>query len=116
MMNQKGFTLVERITVLLLIAILGGLAVMKYGSLENTASERVGEQIIQQMTTEALDGWVKAKFVGWIDDEQCFALENYSWADFSGGGAGGILKIKGHPINVKRVPSTDSTPAVWRKQ
>ena len=115
-MNEKGFTVVEIIAVLLLIAILGGLAVMKYGSLEDTASERVGQQIIQQMTTEALDGWVKAKFVGWIDDEQCFALENYSWADFSGGASGGVLKIKGHPINVKRVPSTTSEPASWRKE
>lgn len=117
-MNQKGFTIIELIAVLLLTAILFSIAISKFDLLGKTATDIVGEQIVQQMTTEALDGWTKAKFSneGWIDDIQCFKLENYSRFKFQGTVNGGVVTVEsGGTVNIKRSPSTNESPAKWSR-
>jgi len=118
MNNQKGFTMVELIAVLLLTGILFTIAFTKYDMLGKNATDVVGEQVVQQMTSEALDGWTKAKFSneGWVDDATCFALENYSSFKFQGGISGGVLTVGGGgEVKIKRSPSTIETPAKWAR-
>lgn len=115
--NQDGFTLVEIIAVLILLSILASVAYTKFDFLGKTASERMADMIVQQMTTEALDGWTKAKFnEGWVDDAACFALESYTTFKFQGGISGGNLYIEGGDVvAIKRIPSTNETPAKWSR-
>jgi len=117
-MNEKGFTMIELIAVLLLTGILFTIAFTKFDFLGKNALDVVGEQVVQQMSTEALDGWTKAKFSneGWVDDSTCFAFENYSSFKFQGGISGGTLSVGGGgTVAVKRSPSTSETPAKWSR-
>lgn len=114
--NEKGFTLIEIICVMILIGVISGLAVVKFNLLGETASEKVAGQVITQMNTEAMDGWTKCKFTLWVDDEQCWALENYSGFTFNGNRSGGELVFNGYKVGVKRNPSTSISPATWERR
>lgn len=116
--NQNGFTLVEIIAVLILLSVISAVAFVKFDFLTKSASDRMADQIVQQMTTEALDGWTKVKFSsdGWSDDEKCFALEKYSSFKFEGGISGGTLFVEGgEKVLIKRSPSNNETPAKWSR-
>jgi prepilin-type N-terminal cleavage/methylation domain-containing protein len=39
--NQKGFTLIELISVMIILGVMGSVAIRKYDNLTNTANERV---------------------------------------------------------------------------
>ena len=53
-MNNKGYTLVELLAVIVIIALLGGIATISYISYQNTSAERVFETYMDSMHESAI--------------------------------------------------------------
>jgi prepilin-type N-terminal cleavage/methylation domain-containing protein len=112
--NECGFTLVEIIAVLLLIAIIGAIAYSRYDALGPSAADRVAGMFISDMNMEALNGWTQSKFTaeGWVSDENILKHENYSNFPLHNN----YLTIKQYQIKVRRIPSEFDKPARWEKE
>jgi prepilin-type N-terminal cleavage/methylation domain-containing protein len=111
--NERGFTLVEIIAVLLLIAIVGAIAYSRYDALGPSAADKVAGMFISDMNMEALNGWTIAKFAeGWVSDENILKHENYSNFPLHDNS----LQIRSYSIKVRRTPSEFDKPARWEKE
>lgn len=125
--NEKGFTLVEIIAVLILMGILAAVAVPRYIDLTSNAETRAIEAAIAELNGRENMNWanVKLSTAGWTTDAATFALllpeidgtngdlgTSYSWT--SGPLiTGGTLEFKSTSQNLTRDPSTTESPGFW---
>jgi prepilin-type N-terminal cleavage/methylation domain-containing protein len=114
MRNQRGFTLIEIIGVLLIISIIAGVALKMSGKLENTAVNSTAEYELASINRLAMSYWANHRLSGAeFSDDTIRAVELASTPNLSPGGEG--LIVNGTTFKVVRVPSTINTPPEWRK-
>lgn len=120
MLNQKGFTLVEIIAVLVIMSILAAAGMIKMESLSDSAGKQTLNHAIRELTSKESLTWamVKVSEEGWVSDETLFSKintnlgEGYSW---SSGPVltGGTLRMQSSAITMARTPSTTSSAGKW---
>ncbi len=114
--NHSGFTLIEIMSVMVIISVLAGVGVQKFDEISDTAIARVLEHSISELNSRELLSWALVKFSdqGWVSDEALFAQldknlgEGYQW----GSGPttiGGTLLMRSASITLVRTPSTVSS-------
>jgi len=114
-MSQKGFTLVEIIGVLLIISIVSGVAIVKFGGNLNDSAERVSAEFeLTDINRSAKTIWAIHKMNSpEFSDDAVRAIEIASSTKLTPDGAS--LVINGAHFPVHRTPSTSTTPPEWRK-
>jgi prepilin-type N-terminal cleavage/methylation domain-containing protein len=121
MLNQKGFTLIEIIAVLVIMSILAAAGMQKMESLSDSASKQTLNHAVRELNSKEALTWalVKVSEEGWVSDEALFTKintnlgEGYSWSS----GlvlTGGTLRMRSSAVTMARTPSTISTAGIWK--
>ena len=74
-LNQKGFTLIELIAVLLILSVLFSITIRKFDLLSDTASQSALLEGVKELNTRETLEWTKLKLSnsGWTSDADVFA-------------------------------------------
>jgi prepilin-type N-terminal cleavage/methylation domain-containing protein len=118
--NHNGFTLVEIIAVLTILAILASLSIPRFIDLSANASQKVLKTVVTELNSREKLVWaqIKTSQIGWIDDETLFSQidtnlgTDYKWspkAEIDGG----ILHFKDLMIKLQRISSTATSAGRW---
>jgi prepilin-type N-terminal cleavage/methylation domain-containing protein len=121
MRDQRGFTLVEIIAVLILLGILAAVAVPRYMDLTANAETRAIEAGVAELNGRENMTWanIKLSTAGWVSDAAVFTAMNtdlgtdYTWS-VAATAAGGTLQFGSATLALTRTASTTTSPAVWR--
>ena len=60
-LNQKGFTLIELISIMIILGVLGSVAIKKYENLTNTARERILATAVKELNVQESLIWANMK-------------------------------------------------------
>ena len=73
--NQKGFTLIEMISIMIILGVLGSVGIKKYDNFTHTASDRVLATAIHELNTREKLIWVDMKISidGYTNDADVYA-------------------------------------------
>ncbi len=119
--NQKGFTLIELISIMIILGVLGSVAVKKYDNLTNTASERVVVAAVKELNVRESLIWTNMKISsdGYTNDTDVYAALNTdigSRVKWNPGHTidGGTLHIESQSIVLNRNHSTNSGAGKWQ--
>ena len=119
--NQKGYTLLEVMAVVVILGVLVSIAVYRYDRLSDAAEKQSLAIGIRELNIRETMTWARLKIsiAGWPGDDHVFKSlqtdlgEDYSW-DSTPAKEGGLLRFKSNAANLSRVPSTIRSPAVWK--
>ena len=121
--NDKGFTLVEIIAVLVILGILASVAVPRYVDLENNAKQKAIDTVVSEINARESLTWANHKISasGFVDDGTIFGEINfdfdpsYTWNSGNPTVSSEILNFKGESFSLSRNASSYLDPAVWRR-
>lgn len=121
--DQRGFTLVEIIAVLILLGILAAVAVPRYMDLTTNAETRALQAGVAELNGRENMTWanIKLSTAGWGSDGAVYTAvdkdlgTDYTW-DAGPLVTGGTLQYQtdGATQVLVRTASTTTTPGVWR--
>lgn len=119
--NQKGFTLIELVAVMVIIGVMGSVAVKKIDFISGTATNRVLLEGVKELNIRESLTWtnIKLSSAGWTDDAQVFsALDTNLGSDFvwTAGptASGGTLSFRSESIALNRTASTALSIGTWQ--
>jgi len=119
--NQKGFTLIELISVLVIMGVMGSVTVKKFDFITDTASERALIVAVKELNIRESLVWSKLKISneGYTTDEDLFsALDKDLGAKFKWNPGptidGGTLHCESQSIVLNRTHSTTSAAGKWQ--
>lgn len=118
--NNKGFTLVEVMSVIVIMSVMLSVGIKKLDLLSDTASDRVLETAIRELNTRETLVWTEIKLSdsGWTNDADVFAVmdtdlgSEINWAA-APGIAGGTLRFKSRSMVLTRTASTTASVGRW---
>jgi len=120
--NNKGFTLVEIIAVLVILGILAVIAVPRYIDLASNAKQKALAKGISDLTDREILTWSDQKIStsGYVSDAKVFgAIDHTLGPDFKWNPGdpklnGGALNFRGESFTLSRTASTKLQPPVWK--
>ncbi len=117
--NQKGFTLIEVISVLIIMGVMASVAVKKFDLLSDNASLAIINSALRELKARESVTWFDIKVSGYTND-----LDVYNAVDKTMGLgikwdpgpniSGGTLNLKSVSVNLTRIPSTVNSPGTWK--
>ena len=119
--NSSGFTLVEIICVLAMLAVLAAIAVPRMVDLEANASMKALLSSVAELNSRESLTWslVKLSEAGWVDDASLFLQVNtnlgsaYRWGPAAAVG-GGTVHFKGQSLSLEREASSSIKAGKWK--
>lgn len=122
-MNQKGFTLIELISVMIIMGVVASVSIQKFDFVSNTAGEKALHLGIKELNVRESLTWsnVKISTDGYTNDEELWPLVaadldlggKYRWAPGPDKDAGGTLHFESNSITLSRQPSTTISAGRW---
>ena len=120
--NQKGFTLIEVMCVIVILGVLTSTTIHKYGLLTDTAEINSLTAGIRELNIRESLTWIQLKLdkAGWPGDVKIFNEvdknlgSGYRWDPKPPPITGSALHFKTQSASLSRTPSTIGSPAVWR--
>ncbi len=119
-LNQKGFTLIELISIMIILGVLGSVVIQKFELLSDTAGARALTTGVKELNVRESMVWTNMKIssVGYTADEDVFAIVDknlgakYKWnpdptID------GGTLHFENQSIGLTRAYSNSTSAARW---
>ena len=106
--NEKGFTLIEMIGVLLIMSIVFGIAITKHMNSSESAKLVAIKIIVSELTNLEKRAWLNQKMDGWSEDQIVFENLQDQLEDglnINGG------TLKGYELI--RHPSNEKAPGYW---
>jgi prepilin-type N-terminal cleavage/methylation domain-containing protein len=119
--NQAGFTLIELISVIVIIGVMASVGVKKIDLIGGTATDRAMQEAVKELNIRESLTWtnIKLSSAGWADDAQLFAVmdtdlgSDCKWT--AGPNAlGGTLSFRNKSIVLNRTASTTSSIGSWQ--
>lgn len=118
--TYSGFTLVEVIAALAIIAIIASLSLPRFINLDGNAKQKALHTALSELNAREKLIWSKIKLSnqGWINDDTLFSEldtdfgPNYKWAPIAST-AGGHLHYQDQNLKLNRSPSTSISPGNW---
>jgi prepilin-type N-terminal cleavage/methylation domain-containing protein len=119
--NQKGFTLIEMISIMIILGVLGSVAIKKYDNLTHTASERILATAVHELNIREKLIWVDMKISsdGYTNDADVYAAlqtnvgSRLKWNPGPNIG-GGTLHCESASCILTRTPSSITAAAKWQ--
>ncbi len=119
--NQTGFTLLEMMSILVILGMVFSLTIHRFNILSDTAYQKALQAGIQELNIRETLIWYdfKISIDGWVNDEEVFnRLDThlggkYRW-DPTVDELGGSLHFGPSSANLVRTPSTPKKAAFWR--
>jgi prepilin-type N-terminal cleavage/methylation domain-containing protein len=119
-LNQKGFTLIELISIMIILGVLGSVAIKKYDNLTDTANERVLATAVKELNVRESLIWSNMKISsdGYTNDADVYTALNTNFGSklrWNPGPniGGGTLHCESASCVLTRTPSTNTTAAKW---
>jgi prepilin-type N-terminal cleavage/methylation domain-containing protein len=122
--NDKGFTLIEIIAVLIILSVLAAVVVPRYVELEEGARLRAVDAAISEINARESLTWADHKIStsGFVSDAKIFGEidygidPNYTWNSGDPTLPGGTLDFKKESFTLSRTASSFLKPAVWNRK
>lgn len=119
--NQKGFTLVEILAVLVILGIIVGIAAVKFVRVDDGASNVALKSGVSELNSREHLVWINAKMSEYNNDSDVFDVVDYDLgSDYSWSTGplrdGGTLVFNGVSKTLVRTPSTADTQAIWEME
>jgi prepilin-type N-terminal cleavage/methylation domain-containing protein len=119
--DQKGFTLIELISVMIILGVMASVSVKKLDLLSGSATDRVLHEGVKELNVRESLIWtdIKLSSANWANDAEVFSRmdtdlgPDFNWA-VGPNAAGGILSFRNQSIALTRMPSTTSSAAEWK--
>ena len=119
-LNQKGFTLIELISVMIIMGVVASVSIQKFDILSETASQQALYLGIKELNIRESLTWTDLKIsnTGYTNDDDLYPLidtdlgAGYKWNP-GPSISGGTLHFKAHSKTLTRVPSTEKSAAKW---
>jgi prepilin-type N-terminal cleavage/methylation domain-containing protein len=119
--NQKGFTLIELISVMIIMGVMSSVAVKKVDFMTDTASSKALVIAVKELNVRESLVWSNTKISddGYTTDADVFAAVDkdlgakFKWNPGPAIG-GGTLHCESQFIVLNRIPSTYSAAAKWQ--
>jgi prepilin-type N-terminal cleavage/methylation domain-containing protein len=118
MKNQKGFTLIELIAVMIILGIITTFGVAKFIRVDHTAELRALEMGLMEINTREKLVWTNLKIssTSHSDEEMDTAviekvdlnMTDYVWS-------GTTLSFGSASFSLERIPAIGKHPGIWRK-
>lgn len=119
--NQQGFTLIELISIMIILGVLGSVAVRKYDNLTNTASERILAVAVKELNIRESLIWTDRKIStdGYTNDADIYAALDTNVGSrlrWNPGPTirGGTLHSESASVDLTRTPSSITAMAKWQ--
>ena len=120
MPNSKGFTLLEMMSVLVIMGVMFSVTIKKFDILSDNASLTALKVGIRELNTRETLVWTNMKLsdLGWTGDADVFSAvdknigHKYGWNP-PPNVSGGKLYYKAKSIDLNRVASTNKTTGAW---
>jgi len=120
--NQRGFTLLEMMSVLVILGVVFSIAIHRVHALSDTVYQNALVSAIRELNIRETLIWsdFKVSTAGWIADDDVFGRldtklgSRYYW-DPSAAKLGGSLHFGPVSIDLERTPSTHKSAATWQK-
>lgn len=121
-LNQKGFTLIEIISVMIIMGVVASVSIQKFDIVSDTASERALYAGIKELNIRESLVWsnIKISSEGYSTDEDLYLLvdtnlgASYEWAPSPPDRlSGGTLSFKSASVALNRQESTQSSAGKW---
>ncbi len=122
-LNQKGFTLIELISVMIIMGVVASVSIQKFDIVSDTAGERALHLGIKELNIRESLTWsnVKISGDGYSNDEDLWSLVEpdldlggkYRWDPGPDISAGGTLHFDSNSIALNRQPSTTTSAGKW---
>ena len=122
-LNQKGFTLIELISVMIIMGVVASVSIKKFDMVSDTAGERALNLGIKELNIRESLTWsnIKISSDGYTNDADLwFLLEpdlilggKYQWNPGPHISDGGTLHFDSNSIALDRQPSTTTSAGKW---
>ena len=122
-LNQKGFTLIELISVMIIMGVVASVSIQKFDIVSDTAGVKALHLGIKELNIRESLTWsnVKISGDGYSNDEDLWSLVEpdldlggkYRWDPGPDISAGGTLHFDSNSIALNRQPSTTTSAGKW---
>ena len=120
MFNQKGLTLVELLSVMVIMSVIASVSIKKFDLVSDNAELRAMEAAVAELNARESLIWTNVKLspAGWTTDDNLFAIvdttlgQGFTW-DGAATASGGILQYRNQSRNLTRDASTSILAAKW---
>jgi len=113
-MDNKGFTLVELLAIMIIIGIIATAATYKFMNLTSTAESQMVDHVISELNTREKHTWMNAKLDG-TGLEYMIDLEIGN-GTVEGGGEDYTITISSTEVGVNRTKPTSTEPGIWSRK
>ncbi len=121
-LDQKGFTLIELISVMIIMGVVASVSIQKFDIVSDTASEQALQLGIKELNIRESLTWsqIKISADGYTTDEDLYALVEtnlggkYRWGTGPDRSTGGTLHFQSKSLALNRQESTASAAGKWQ--
>jgi len=119
-LNQRGFTLIELVAVIVIMGVMASVTVKKLDLISGTATNRALLEGVKELNVRESLTWINIKLspAGWTDDGQLLSTIDtdlgsvYVWTA-GPTASGGTLSFRSESIALSRNASTNSSTGSW---
>ena len=121
-LNEKGFTLIEMVSVMIIMGVVASVSIQKFDMVSNTANERALLAGVKELNVRESLVWsnIKISGDGFTSDEDLWILVETDMTGYNWGGGppdrltGGTLSFKSASKALSRQPSTQTSAGRWQ--
>ena len=121
-LNQKGFTLIELISVMIIMGVVASVSIQKFDIMSDNASEQALHLAVKELNIRESLTWsqIKISTDGYTTDEDLYLLVDknmggkYFWNPGPNRIAGGTLHFNSRSLALNRQESTPSAAGIWQ--